>query len=52
MRFRKSWLRVKLVDFDFYAKSSNTNYNEWNSPNPKSLARIRSKKSLVKLRVP
>ncbi len=52
MRFRKPWLRVKLVDFDFYAKLSSTYYNESNKPNPKSLARIRSEKSLVEIRVP
>ncbi len=37
MRFRKPWLRVKLVDFDFSAKSSSTDYNELNKPTLKSL---------------
>ncbi len=35
--FRKPWLRVKLVNFDFSAKPSSTDYNESNKPNPKSL---------------
>ncbi len=34
------------------AKLSSTDYNESNEPNPKSLARIRSEKSLVELRIP
>ncbi len=50
MRFRKPWLRVKLVDFDFSAKSSSSDYDESNEPNTKSLARIRSEKSLVELK--
>ncbi len=34
--FRKPWLEVKLVSFDFSAKSSSTDYNESNKPTPKS----------------
>ncbi len=51
MRFRKPWLEVKLVGFDFRAKSSSTDYNQWNKPTPKSLAHTGSKKSLVELGV-
>ncbi len=51
MRFRKPRLRVKSVNFDFSAKLSSTEYNEWNTPNPKFLAHIRSEKSLVELEV-
>ncbi len=43
MHFKKPWLRVKLVDFDFSAKSSSTDYNESNKPNPKCLAHTGSK---------
>ncbi len=43
---------MKLVDFDFSAKLSLSDYNEWNKPNTKFLAHIRSEKSLVELRVP
>ncbi len=50
--FRKPWLRVKLVDFDFRAKSSSTDYNELNKPNSKSLAHIGFEKSLVELGIP
>ncbi len=110
MRFKKPWLRVESVNFDFSSKyqvliitnrisqsrsaslyrvweiscwtwsskkwafslshfllywkvyfspwamgsvkSSSTDYNESNEPNPKSLAHIRSEKSLVELGVP
>ncbi len=52
MRFRKPWLRVKLVDFDFSAKLLSSDYNESNKPNIKFLTRIRSEKSLVELSVP
>ncbi len=52
MRFRKPWLRVKSVNFDFSAKSSSTDYNESNNSTRKSLAHIGSKKSLVELEVP
>ncbi len=52
MGFRKPWLRMKLVNFDFSAKLSSTDYNESNKPTLKSLAHIGSKKSLVELRVP
>ncbi len=34
------------------AKSPSADYNELNKPNPKSLAHIRSEKSLVELGVP
>ncbi len=51
MCFRKPWLKVKLVNFDFSAKSSSTDYNESNKPTPKSLAHTGSKKSLVELGV-
>ncbi len=51
MRFRKPWLRVISVNFDFSAKSSITDYNESNKPTPKSLAYIGSEKSLVELEV-
>ncbi len=52
MRFKKPWLRVKSVDFDFSAKLSWTDYNELNKPTPKSLAYIGYEKSLVELGVP
>ncbi len=48
----KPRLKVKLVNFDFGAKWSSTNYNEWNKPTLKSLAHVGSKKSLVHLGVP
>ncbi len=51
-RFRKPWSRVKAVNFDFIAKLSSTDYNESNKSNPKFLAHIESKKSLVELGVP
>ncbi len=51
-RFRKPWLRVKAANVDFIAKLSSTDYNESNKSNPKSLAHIGSKKSLVELGVP
>ncbi len=44
MRFRKPWLRVKSVNFDFSAKLSSTDYKESNKPNAKSLAYIGSGK--------
>ncbi len=47
MRFRKPWLRVKCVNFDFSTKSSSTDYNESNKPTPKSLALIGAEKLLV-----
>ncbi len=43
---------MKSVNFDFYAKSSNTDYNASNKPTPKSLAHIGSEKSLVEFEVP
>ncbi len=52
MYFRKPWLRVKSVNFDFSAKSSSIDYNKYNKPTPKCLAQIRSEKSLVELGVP
>ncbi len=52
MRFRKPWLRLKSVNFDFSAKSSSTDYNESNKPSPKSLSHIGSEKSLAELGVP
>ncbi len=52
MRFRKLWLRVKSVNFDFRAKSSSTDYNEPNKPIRISLTHIESEKSLVELGVP
>ncbi len=52
MCFRKPWLRVKLVNFDFSAKLSNTDYNASNKPNWKSLAHMSSEKLLVELQVP
>ncbi len=42
---------MKLVNFDFSAKSPSTDYNELNKPTPKSLAHIGFEKSLVELRV-
>ncbi len=47
--FVRPW--VKLVNFDFSAKSSSTDYNESNKPTSKSLAHIGSEKSLVELEV-
>ncbi len=52
MRFRKPWLRVKSIDFDFRAKSSSTDYNESSKPTPKFLAYIGSEKSLDECGVP
>ncbi len=52
MCLRKPWLRVKSVNFDFSAKSSSTDYNGLNKPTPKSLAHIKSKKSLAECGVP
>ncbi len=52
MRFRKPWLRVTLVNFDFSAKWSSTDYNELNKPTANSLSHIGSEKSLVELEVP
>ncbi len=52
MRFRKPWLRVKSVNFDFSAKSLSNDYNESNKPTLKYLAHIGSEKSLVELGVP
>ncbi len=46
MRFRKP------CNFDCNAKLPNTDYNESNKLNLKSLAHLRSEKSLVKLGVP
>ncbi len=51
MHFRKP-RRVKLVNFDFRAKSSSTDYNDWNKPTLKSIAYIRSEKLLVEFEVP
>ncbi len=51
MRYRKSWHRVKSVNFDFSAKSSSTDYKESNKPTLKSLAHIGHEKSLVELGV-
>ncbi len=50
--FRKPWLRVISVSFDISAKLSSTDYNEFNKPNPRSLAHIGSEKSLVELGIP
>ncbi len=47
IRFRKPWLKVKLINFDFGAKSSSTDYNESNKTTPKPLAHIRFEKSLA-----
>ncbi len=45
MCFRKQWLRLMSVNFNFSAKlSSTTDYNELNKPNPKSLVHIGSNK--------
>ncbi len=52
MRFRKPWLRVKSINFDFGAKFSSTDYNELNKTTPKPLARLESEKLLVELVVP
>ncbi len=55
MRFRKPWLRMKSVNFDFSAKSSSTVYNGSNKPTPKSrksLAHIGSEKLFIGLGVP
>ncbi len=52
MRFRKPWLRVKSVNFNFRTKLSNTDYNESNKPTPKSLAHVGPEKLLVELGVP
>ncbi len=52
VHFRKQWLRVKAINFDFIEKFSSTDYKESNKPNWKSLAYTGSKKSLVELGVP
>ncbi len=52
MHFRKLWLRVKSISFDFNAKSSSTDYNESNKPTLKFLAHVGPVKSLVELGVP
>ncbi len=52
MRFRKLWLKVKSINFDFSTKLSSTDYNESNKPTLKSLDHIGSVKSLVELGVP
>ncbi len=52
MRFRRPWLSVKSVNFDFSAKSSNTDCNESSKPTPKSLAYIGSEKLLAEPGVP
>ncbi len=49
MRFRKPWLKVKSVNFDFSAKLSSNDYNESNKPNWNSLAHVGFEKSLVEL---
>ncbi len=49
--FRKPWLRVKSVNSDFSARSSNIDYNKSNKPNPKFLTHIESEKLLVELGV-
>ncbi len=52
MRFRKPWLRVKSVKFDFSSKSSSADNNESSKPTPKSPAHIGSEKLLVELEIP
>ncbi len=52
MGVKKPWLRVKSGNFDFSAKLASTDYNESNKPTPKSLAHIRSEKSIVELGIP
>ncbi len=47
MRFRRPWLGVKSVDFDFSAKLSSTVFNESNKPKPKFLAHEGSEKLVV-----
>ncbi len=47
MRFRKPWLGVKPVNFEFGAKLLSNDYNESNKPNLKSLAHAGSEKSLA-----
>ncbi len=42
----------QAVNFGFISKLSRTDYNELNKPNPKALAHIGSKKSLIELGVP
>ncbi len=49
MRFRKPWLRVKSINFDFSAKFSSTDYNESNKTTPKPLAHIGPEKLFVEL---
>ncbi len=49
MRFRKPWLKVQQVNFDFSAKLSSTVYNESKKPTLKYLAHIGSEKLLVEL---
>ncbi len=49
MSFRKPWLRVKSVNFDFSVKSLSPDNNESNKPTPKSAAHIGSEKSFIEL---
>ncbi len=51
MRFRKPWLRVRAVNFDFSAKSSHNDYNKSNKWTSKFPAHIESKKLLVEFGV-
>ncbi len=50
--FRKPWLRMKLVNFDFSAKSSSTDYNESISNPEIPPPHTGSEKSLVELGIP
>ncbi len=52
MPFRKPWLRVKSVNFNFSAKSLSTDYDKSNKLTLKSLCLIGSEKSLVEHEVP
>ncbi len=50
IHFREPWLRVKLVNFDFSAKLSSSDYNKSNKPT-QYLPHIVPKKSLDELEV-
>ncbi len=43
---------MKLINFDFGAKLSSTDYKESNKLNPKSLAHIGSEKLVIEVGVP
>ncbi len=49
MRFRKQWLRMRRVNFDFSTKSSSTDHNESNKTTLKPIAHVGFEKWFVEL---